>query len=85
MAYRNVRNKLLNDHIKGLRTQVNDTTVADLQNKVEELGVRLDSLIPATGWDDLDKANTFSHNKIPSIVCDITELQRLSRQCHCTA
>ena len=76
---------MLNNHIIGLRTQVNhDTTVTDLQKEVEELGVRLNSLIPTTGWDDLDKANIFSQNKIPSIICDIKELKCLSKECHCT-
>ena len=75
-----LQNELLNDHIQGLSTQVNhDTTVTDLQYEVEEMGVRLNSLIPTTGWDDIDKVNTFSHNKIPSILCDIKELQRISR------
>ena len=80
-----LRNELLNDHINGLRTQTNhDPTMTDLQKEVETLEARLDSLIPTTGWDDLNKANTFSHNKIPSIICDIKELRRLSTQCHCT-
>ena len=76
---------MLNDHIKGLRTQVNhDTTVTDLQKEVETLGVRLDSLIPTTDWDDINTANIFSHNKIPSIICNIKELRRISKECHCT-
>jgi HAMP domain-containing protein len=77
---------LLNDHIQSLRTQLNAITIADLRTEVEALGVRLDSLIPTTttGWKDLDKASTFSHSKIPSMLSDIAELKILSRQCHCT-
>ena len=36
-----LQGELLNDHIEGLRTQVNAITIADLQSKVEELLDRL--------------------------------------------
>ena len=77
---------MINEYIQGLCTQINhDPTLTDLQNEVELLGVRVDSLIPPiTDWDDIDKTNTFSQNKIPSIIREIEDLKRLSKKCHCT-
>ena len=44
-----LRSELIDEHIQGLRTQINcDPTLTDLQKDVEVLGTHIDSLLPTT-------------------------------------
>ena len=77
---------MVDKHIQGLRNQIQcDPALTNLQEEIQVLGKRINSLSPTvTNWSDIDATTTFQRQDLSAILCDIDKLKRLSKECHCT-